>query len=521
MKKLNHILIPALAMISFWSCTEDILDIENEQSYNAETFFANAETFNEGVIGIYSTLYHQAGYARELPLFIDFMGLDAEPNSALSGDGRELADYTFNSNSPFVNQLWRLYYRMMLRSNLILSEIEDWEPETSSDVNLKDQFIGEASFFRAYAIFSLIQYFGRAPIHLTYLSHSENTQPFRATFEQMWTVVESDLETAIQNLPLEYNDTNKGRITRGAAVAQLGKAHLYQEDWLNAITQFEALTQPPYRYSLENDLDNLFIETAAQTSDETIFEVKHGEVSGNFNYMFGGQERWGGATTHNGKNMELGGLNWNNGRVEPAVIQAHLYQDETGNPYIDPRAFKNYYADSTQSVANGGDTDYCNTCDSVRAWTSSQVSYRKYMLYESTPPEGMRPQSSINHQVIRYADVLLMLAEAYIETNRTGDALPLINQVRARSGAFEYTTLGDATEATEKLRRERRIEFFSEQLYYHDMRRWDTFESEIGPTVQARLGINPVGPRHRYLPIPQSEIDTNPNIEYFDFAGWN
>jgi multidrug efflux pump subunit AcrA (membrane-fusion protein) len=129
--------------------------------------------------------------------------------------------------------------------------------------------------------------------------------------------------------------------------------------------------------------------------------------------------------------------------------------------------------------------------------------------------------------VIRYADVLLMLAEANIFQGKVDAALPLINQVRARVGAFKYTTLGAQANAVVLLQRERQLELAGEQTRYFDLVRWGAFKSVINTeknairAIYTTLKLNPVEDKHLLFPIPQAEKDANPTVAGQVSNGWN
>jgi hypothetical protein len=134
------------------------------------------------------------------------------------------------------------------------------------------------------------------------------------------------------------------------------------------------------------------------------------------------------------------------------------------------------------------------------------------------------PQSPINGQVIRYADVLLMLAETYIQQGNTGSQpLALINQVRARVSAVPYTTLGDQTSALNILIRERQLEFTGEQLRYFDLLRWGIIKQTINSERAAEPGdgSQPFQDKNLLFPIPDVEKDYNPNVAKDIQNGWN
>jgi hypothetical protein len=237
--------------------------------------------------------------------------------------------------------------------------------------------------------------------------------------------------------------------------------------------------------------------------------------------MFGGQEAWGGKATHTGRAQEYGFNDWRNVIVSNALVQSFKYTHPvTGLPYVDPRAKLVFYGDA----ASGGDPDYCNACtEGILQYefnASNGYRWRKYEPYEWMKQIG-GPQSNINSQVIRYADVLLMLAESYIEQNQSDKALPLINQVRARVGAVQYLTLGSQENARTILRRERQIELAGEQVRWFDLVRWGIAKETINAEKQNQIGRGPFEDKHVLLPIPQAEKNTNPAVASDVANEWN
>ena len=176
-------------------------------------------------------------------------------------------------------------------------------------------------------------------------------------------------------------------------------------------------------------------------------------------------------------------------------------------------------------AASGAKTDYCNNCPGGTKpypFAASEGGYRwrKYQYYEDVPSYG-GPASSINSQIIRYADVLLMIAETYIQTNAPGSALPYINQVRQRAGAFQYTTPGTQAQALQLLIRERQIELSGEQVRYFDLLRWGLLKQTLNPELQTQYGAATFQDRNVLLPIPQQEKDTNPKVSADVQNSWN
>ena len=519
----NKILYTIIALILALSCSEDVLDVPNENEYDGNTFFTTAASYSEAANAMYTPLLYRGMYSRGYYFIFDLLGNDASKNFPLVGGLLELPNFTYNANSAELNDLWNDNYKLVFRTNFVLDLMGNWDPAEESEINLKNRITGEALFLKSFAYFVLVNSYGSVPYKETIEDHEIIEAP-RTPEAEIWMKIESNLKTAIEKLPVSYeSEQDYGRVTKGAAVALLGKAYLYQNKFSDAITELKKLTMSPYDYELAETLDDLFVFD--NKTKESIFQVMHGEWQGwgvgNAYYMFGGQEGWGNKATHSGRAMEYGFNDWWNVLISEALIDAFSYEDESGQDYIDPRAELTYYDDGTF----GGDTVFCEGCeDGPQPYTSivkeGQVSWRKYEFYE-TSPKYSAPNSFINSQVIRYADVLLMLAEAYIEEGQIENALPLINEVRARSGAFEYSTLGSKQEATDKLRNERQIELAGEQSRFFDLIRWGIFVETINAEKQAAEGITPVRDYHVLFPIPQVERDANPVLDAQVSNNWN
>ena len=505
----TKILLSLFIVLFAVSCSEDILDVKNENAYDGNTFFTTPAAYEEAATAMYTPLIHQGMYSREFYFIFDLLGNDADKNFPLQGGLLDFPLYTHSPNNGEITFLFNACYKMVFRTNFVLDLMEKWEPTIDTEIAQKKRITGEALFLKSFANFLLVNLWGDVPLKRTLADHQE-LHSERTPKAEIWAAIEADLKSAIDHLPVSYDSgADLGRATKGAATALLGKSYLYQKKYAEAIDEFKKLTAAPYSYSLADNLDDLFVNDIK--TNETIFAVMHAEWQGwgvgNAYYVFGGQELWGGKATHTGRAMEYGFNDWWNVLLSDALVGAFHYKDESGNDYTDPRAALTYYGDGTM----GGDTDYVKG-----PYEETGISWRKYQRYEYIESEGL-PQSNINSQVIRYADVLLMLAEAYIESGQVNEALPLINQVRARSGAYEYTSLGDQTEARTKLRRERQIELCGEQSRFFDLVRWGT----LVQTINSEKAEAPVKDYHVLLPIPQAERDANPVLDAQVKNNWN
>lgn len=501
------------------ACNEDQLNLKNPNSYTEDTYFTNSDQCLQAINAVYAGFYFQGLFAREYYFIFDLLGNEAEQAAPLQGALSEFANFTFSPGNVHINTIWRSYYRIVLRSNLVFDKVGKWVPLTENDKNLRSRILGEARFLRAWSYFELVKLFGRVPIKESWEDRNEFTPPRADTTLRIWQIVEKDLQQAVESLPVSYDEFNRGRATKGAAIALLGKAYLYQKKWKEAESTLALLESSPFNYFLIPNYSENFL-AINENNSESVFEVQLEHVPGtNTWYMFGGQEWWGGGATHSGRAMEYGWNDWQNVYISDAAVAAFTYQDLSGNPYIDPRAPLTFYGHPSK----GGDTDYCNNCAGGTKLYPYMVSgnrWKKYNDYENKEKEGL-PEGSINARVIRYSDVLLMHAEALIELNETEQALELINRVRGRVNAFLYTHAGSKENAIRLLRRERQLELCGEQHRYFDLIRWGIAQETINSEKSAAGRGTPFRNKDVLFPIPQTEKDLNPNVANDISNDWN
>ncbi|MBB6131134.1 RagB/SusD family nutrient uptake outer membrane protein [Mucilaginibacter lappiensis] len=547
MKKYIKYLIAVCVTLTAGGCKKD-LNLVNKSAYTYDTFFTSDAAINQGVIADYATFLHVGLWAREWYYIFDLMGYDAKNDAALQGDLLGLAQYNFSANQPQLDAMWASLYRMILRSNVVINRAQAWTPANTTEQAHQKQYIAEAKFLRAYAYFNLVNLYGRVPLRTDYQPQptSDQINLPRTAVADIWAFVEKDLKDAEIDLPLSYAATDYGRATKGAATALLGKSYLYEKKWTDAVTELAKLTQPPFTYALAPQYNDLFDDPNQDDpgkNPETILQVMNQAWTdwgiGNQYYLFGGEEVWGGKATHSARAQEYGFNDWSNTFITTTAVKAFTYPNpQTNATYVDPRAAYTFYGDA----ASGGQTAYCQSCaisssipkvpipypykyDANGNLITATTGYHwlKYEYYNKVESFG-GPQSGINGQVIRYADVLLMLAEAYIQQGNTGgQPLALINQVRSRPSvnAPLYTSLGGQSQAMTILMRERQLELTGEQSRYFDLIRWGIAKQTINTERQAEDGTQPFQDKNVLLPIPISEKNANPNVAKDISGDWN
>lgn len=511
------------------ACKKSDLNLQSQAAYSYNTYFTTTDALNQATIATYAVLLHQGLWSRDYYFIFDLLGFDAKKTTNLQADYVQLGNYSFGTNQPQLGQLWGSLYRMIARSNVVIDRANAWNPTSPTDQAKVKQYVGEVKFLRAYAYFNIVNLWGDAPLVTSYDSIVKNNYPSRAPAASLWAQVEQDLKDAEGSLPATYASSDLGRITSGAASALLGKAYLYEKKWTDAQAELSKVVQSG-NYNLAPIYDSLF-SSNNQNTPENVFQIMNQGWTdwgiGNQYYMFGGQETWGAKATHSGRAQEYGFNDWNNVYVTTAAVKAFTYPNPvTSATYIDPRAASTFYSDK----AAGGDTVYCQQCAGGKLSfpfdpTDQQGDYKwkKYEYYNLVKNLN-GPQSGINAQVIRYADVLLMLAEAYIQQGNTGSQpLALINQVRQRAGAILYTSLGSQADAMNILMRERQLELTGEQSRYFDLIRWGIAKQTLNAEMSAEPGFNlqPFQDKNVLLPIPDIEKNYNPNVAAQVKNDWN
>ena len=523
MKKIFKYSMVVLGAAILGGCKKG-LDLQNPNAYTAQTYFTNDQAINQATIATYAPLLHIGMWAREYYFIFDLMGWDAKPDAPLQGDLLSISQMTFTPSEFYLSEQWKSLYRMIYRANLVIDRATAWQPAKPSEQADKAQYLGEAKFLRAYAYFNLVNNWGRVPLHTSYQETQENPFPGRANTADIWAFIEQDLRDAEDGLPVSYPSQWLGRITKGAATALLGKSYLYEKKWALAQTELTKVTQPSFGYSLVPNYLDLFTENN-QSNSETIFQVmnKPWQPGDRDDYFEDAQERGViGLGTHTARAQEYGFNDWANVFVTNAVVNSFTYNNpQTAAPdYKDPRAKFTFYGDA----GSGGQTQYCQTCaGGAINYPYANRGYRwlKYEYYDKQAQIG-GTTSGINGQVIRYADVLLMLAEAYIQQGNTGSVpLGLINQVRARSGAVPYTSLGDQASAFSIIQRERRLELSGEQSRWLDLNRWGIAKQTLNAERAAEGDTHQFLDKNVLFPIPQYEKDTNPNVASDVKNDWN
>ena len=481
MKKIILTLILSVGL--FVSCTE--LEVTPTSFVTKENFFVTQDDAIASVTAVYASLSLDPGeqslFGRNL-YFLTDMASDyaAAGVSATNPQVRALSSLTHDATSDRVQVAWRQIYAGINRANVAIDNI----PKTAASDVIKTRLINEAKFIRGLLYFHAVRLWGGVPIvlHEPTSIQVESLKSRRATVEEVYAQIISDLTDA-EALPSTYTGTNVGRATSGAAKAILAKVYLTRKDWPNAILKAKEVINGGYGYALFENFADLFDKTK-KNGKEHIFSVQ-----------FEPNQAGNGSSGSTFQATSFTGFT----ATEPADIisDVAMFYDiyATGDTRRDASYVKQLVNPATGAL-----------------YTFPKPLFKKYLdLNNLATPSNV----AINFPIIRYADILLSLAEAINEKDgATLEAHELVNQVRRRAFAKPISTpdvtvdlIGLTTaQLREAIREERKKEFVQEGQRWFDLVRWGTLVTEV-KKVTAK---NSVSERNNLYPIPQSERNIDP-----------
>ncbi len=459
--------------------------------------------------GLYNTLRNDAGFSL-LP-WIDFHSIrddDAQKGSSAT-DGAEVnaefETFQYSKDDWAPNTYWNDHYEMI---NLANKELFFADSLKANDpASLRN--VGEARFFRAYSFFELVKTYGEVPLINFYFTKATDGIKPKATVSALYAQIDSDLVAAAQYLPVNWNvgltNIYPGRLTRGAANTLAAQSNLFRQNWSRVIGLCNQVIASG-EYSLLPNFPDVWkdgVRGAGKNGKESIFEMQ-ANVGANGTADNG--TNWGTM-----QNVRQGGASnvWNLGWGWNAPTQKLVTDWDSTDPRKPSTIL--YSGQYDGGPATGG---YGATLPTYAPGSSLDQPYWNKKVYSDPEMRSFTGQifgnggaSWINHRILRYADVLLMLAEA---SNETGDGvkaaanLELVRQ-RASGGLPQtrtivpYIAYANQAQMRTAIKNERRWEFAMEGYRFYDLVRWGDAITELGS-----LGYTN---RCRFYPIPQKAID--------------
>ncbi|WP_308990794.1 RagB/SusD family nutrient uptake outer membrane protein [Mariniflexile litorale] len=453
------------------SCDESGIDLTNPNQSSIETFFKSSVQLESAVTAAYTYIQEVGNYARYQFYINDNIAGENYAAGNLEADKVQMINRSIDEANNGNNQYWQHNYQGIGRCNFVIVNEANFENIPAPEIAAR---LGEVRFLRALFYFNLVAKYGEIPLVLD-LEAVPGGRP-KSSVAAIYNAIVTDLQFATTNLPAK-GDQEVGRPTSGAAWALLGKVLLQKGDAPGAKAALANVTN----YSLvANYRDNFTV--AGEHNDESIFEVMYDEFTG-------GGDSWNqdglGNSETSFRAQEYSG--WYN--VKPSQMLLDEYEDG------DTRYADTFYSidDSDNGTMTNTYNKGKNTFVSGGIGPDDNPAWRKYQNLDDRASETT--DSGINARVLRYADVLLMKAEAEIRSPGGSEiiALGFLNEVRSRpSVSMPAVVVSGAPAILNAIKHERWVELAGEQSRYLDLQRFDGFSY--------------------LMPIPNIELQGNTNL---------
>ena len=462
-----------IAALMSASCS-GFLDESLKGSYTAENYYTTSDKAQMAVNAVYNSLYNNI-----LWIFGD-VASDDSVKGGDDGDQPQINNIDLlnaSADNGSLGTFWQDTYETIARANNVIANIPGMELEDA----VKDRYLGEAKFLRAYSYFNLVNIFGSVPLKLKSQNTSADIHVGLSSVSDIYKQIDADLTAAADGL----DDSKTGRANRSAALALLAKSKLFQGDWkgaLEAVERFEALNAG---YGLEPVYSDLF-KSGGENSVESIFSIRYSvsataSLGNNLNVWFSPYS-------------EENGYHFN----APTQDYVNCFDEKTVDGATDPRL--------DASIGRDGKPWFNGTTFQAEWGNATGYLVKKY---DEDKVEGLaKNQCTVPQHRIRYAEVLLIKAEALNEASaaNTTSAAAVLDIVRNRAH-LAPTTAATQSALRNAIRKERRRELGFEFHRFFDVMRYGK------EYAVAALGSDAWGAERYYFPIPQGETDANTALQ--------
>lgn len=461
MKKIIIVLL-TLGMTS--ACSKGFTELAPVSNRNESDFYNSPDDFIAALNASYSGLQDLGAYGRAYWALFEMRSDNTDQGPDATGLARQYTEINQFTEDPLNEQVdaaWSGSYKVIANCNVILDRIED---VVAIEAGLKNRIKAEAIFLRSLMYYHLAVAFGNIPLQLTPFASGDVLSQVDATV--VYDQLVSDLTIAENNLPISYPIDNVGRATKGAAATLLAKVQLTLGNTSEAETTLRRIVDN-YNYKLLPNYADIW-GPDNENNEESIFEVQ---------FISGGIGQGSALTNEFSPSADL----------------------QTGQGFG-----RNRPTEAMENAFVPGDLRFEPSMGTTWINTEGEVIVQNYVRkYESNPPT--ENDSDNNFVVFRYADVLLMLAEAIGESQESYD---LINQVRARAGLDDIDTTMPGS-FQDKLLNERQVELAFENHRWADLKR---FGAIVDKLTAAESDVINAGNIRELFFIPQREMDINPNF---------
>jgi len=482
MKKVKKCLLLAALSILFFSCSK--LEEEPYSFFTPDQFYKTSADVQAGITAVYgplASLYNQVGW--QMP---NYIADQMFPRAVVGRD--QLPGFTFDPSFAIVTTYWANCYQGISNANALLKNIEG----VSMDATLKSQIKAEAHFMRALFYFNLARSYGDVPIRLEPVTGINESLGIKAPVKDVYALILSDLEIAERDLPAA--PAQRGRAFKGAAIALAAKAYLYTENWNKASAKALQLITNPGTLGLVSRVKDLWdVDKEDANRKEFIFAVEFSRLPGLVS-------------------SEI------NGFFAPGGSAPIFNKVAYGSQFAYLSFFNSFNNNDERKSLMA--TSYVNTAGKLIDQTDPNLKGRAFIT-KFTDPQSNGAAGENNYPILRFADVLLIHAEAEARLNgANAAAYESVNKVRRRAfgqplnlpSIYDITPGLIQTNFINAVLQERSFELCFEGDRWYDLTRNNRF-LEVASVTNAEYALRPVQAKHRWFPIPLSEVQTNSRLE--------
>ena len=516
MNKKITLLASMVLIFAGFSCKK--LDKVNPSYPTVDSYFTNSAQLLSGTNAVYVSFHAGFLLGREL-----FYLHDMRSDEFAAGGGQlevvrsQILNGALSAGNTQTSSVWNGLYILIHRANTVINSA----PKVTDNAALRDRCVAEAKCMRAWAYYNLVVLWGGVPMRLKPVENIEDYSP-RSSVAQVYAQVIADLKDASAVLPASYTGADLGRMTKGGAQALLGKVYLQNGNYDLAKAEFVKVMDSKL-YQLVDNYEYNFDEEHEFNKESLMEAIYFDRGDRKYDASFTGDGAATAQTTL--RTQEYNPLSWRN------LIPSDKYLNEfeniaTGAFKTDPRFGMSVYL--TGDKYNNGATTMLdadqNGNASIINGVKIKAGWRKYtLIYKQDKAVATKTYwGGTNYRVIRYADILLMMAECENELGNSTGAVAYLNQIRNRPGVAmpNYPTAQYAVDSKanviKALMHERMVELGAEEVRNFDILRWRKkgyFSTD--PFSYFRAG------RDELLPIPQDEIANNPSLGKGDVSAQN
>lgn len=479
------------------SCSETFLDEKNPNKITSSVFWQTEDDLDKAMPSVYNGIIG-GDWGPYGAVFYEIVEFLTENYYVVPGnpDIDNIQIYQNTTPNPYTDNPWANWYKSIFYANQIIKYGGDMNIAS----NIKGKYVAEAKFLRGFFYFSLVNTYGSVPLITSLPNTPEDMYVERSPIDKVWAQIEADFIDASKDLPETWGTNDKGRATKGTALAYLGRAYLYQGKWAKAQEALKSIVdnEAAYGLGLQANFAELF-DGQHENGKESLLEAQYQYLPSN------GNATW---LANDMAPANIGG--WEYLYPQQCLLDDFLTEPAKDNGF-DPRA--------TATIAwdYQGCTYYQKEFSTVPEWKGKLFNkkYQNWWLGSEIIENGYN--SSIDLYCMRYADVLLMLAEAYTMQGNVTAAGPLVNRIRERANLpNKLSALSGYSQdqMMAEIRHQRNLEFAWEGLHFYDMRRWGLLEKALKDTKKA--GYERYSSKYDYFPIPDNELNANPNMTQSD-----